>query len=96
MRRHPDSFRLRHLVAPGAVALASLSPLLSRSRTGRRLIAIGGSAYLAGVAAAVAKAQPQHHDASVPALVAAFPVMLAAWGAGFITSVAEDLTKGDR
>lgn len=96
MRRHPGSFRARHLVAPGAIGMAALSPLLARSKAGRRLSALGGSAYLVGVGAAVVKARPQDHDASIPTLAAAFPVMHAAWGAGFLTSLGEDLTRGDR
>lgn len=90
MRRHPDSLRLRHLAAPAAVGLAAGTPLLRRSRVGRALTNIAGLTYTACLAGAVFKAEPVANDASPLALAAAFPVMHATWGAGFLASVIED------
>lgn len=97
LQRHPRSFQLRHLAAPGAVLAAAGAPALSRRRAGRlTLVALVGG-YSLGVATAVRNARPGHHGASPVILAAAFPVMHAAWGSGFLASVAEDLvSRSDR
>lgn len=90
IRRHPRSLALRHLVAPAAVVGAALVPLLLTRRWGRRLVLVGSGAYAGVVAAGVARAGPARHDADPVVLAASFPVMHAAWGAGFLTSLIED------
>ena len=92
-RLHPGSIRPRHLVAPAAVAGASISPLLLLSPAGRRLVGAAVLAYVAGTTLAVRHAQPRTHAADPIVLAASFPVMHAAWGAGFLASVIEDATR---
>lgn len=90
VRRHPGSMKLRHAVPPLAVCAAAVSPLVATTPAGRRLVVGGAVAYGALVAVAVRKAEPADHRASARVLAACFPVMHGAWGAGFVTSVAED------
>ena len=45
--------------------------------------------YAGLVTVAVLRARPRIHDADPLVLVAAFPVMHVAWGAGFLSSVVE-------
>lgn len=92
-RRHPESLRVRHLVAPAFAAGAVASPALLAARSGRRLVALNAAAYLVLLATVVWRGRPREHDANAVVLAAAFPVMHAAWGAGFLTSVAEDLVR---
>lgn len=91
IRRHPKSFRFRHLVAPATVLAAGAAPVAARHRTGRcALLALAG-AYSLGVGMAVRHARPEEHDASPLVLAASFPVMHAAWGSAFLVSMVEDL-----
>jgi GT2 family glycosyltransferase len=90
-RRHPASIRVRHLVAPAAVAAGALTPVLLASRAGRALWTTGATAYLGATALAVWHARPAEHAADPRVLAASFPVMHAAWGAGFLASVIEDV-----
>jgi GT2 family glycosyltransferase len=92
-RRHPRSLRPRHLVAPAAVIAAAASPALLARRRSRGLVALAGLAYMAATGAATASARPRAHDASVPTLFTAFPVMHATWGSGFVVSIIEDLVR---
>jgi succinoglycan biosynthesis protein ExoA len=92
--RHPSSIRPRHLVAPAAVLAAATTPLLLRARATRRLASLGWGAYAGVVGYGVRRADAKAIGASVPTLVAAFPVMHAAWGAGFIKSVLERVLGG--
>jgi succinoglycan biosynthesis protein ExoA len=96
IERHPRSLRLRHLVAPAAVAGAALGSPFLVTRRGRRLASVVGSAYGLAVAAAVARARPRRHDASPIVLGASFPVMHGCWGAGFLTSAVEDALRSRR
>lgn len=92
VRAHPGSLAPRHLVAPAVTAVAVASPLIVLSgRPGRRLIGTLAGLYGALVCGAVVTAHPRQHDADPLTLAAAFPVMHAAWGAGFLASVVEDL-----
>lgn len=95
-RRHPDSIRPRHLVAPAAVALGSLTPLLLFSRWGRSVGVISASSYLVSTAAAVVHARPREHGADPVTLAASFPVMHATWGAGFLLSLVQDAVSRER
>lgn len=92
VRLHPRSLRPRHLVPPTAVLTASTTPVLIISPTGRRAAAVAVAAYGILVLAGVIHARPGR-DASVATLALCFPVMHGAWGAGFITSVVEDLVR---
>jgi len=96
VERHRDSLRLRHVVPPGFVIALALAPLLLPSRRGRRAIATGVGAYATLVACATAVARPVEHRASVAITAACFPVMHVAWGAGFATSVVEDIIRGSQ
>jgi glycosyltransferase involved in cell wall biosynthesis len=89
-RRHPASLRVRHLVAPAAVAGLALAPVLAAGRRGRTVVLVAAGLYGLLDLAAVAAARPGRHDASLATLTAAFPVMHAAWGAGFWLSILED------
>jgi hypothetical protein len=55
----------------------------------RIVAALGWGSYAGLVAYGVKKADPAAHDASTGVLAAAFPVMHAAWGAGFVRAVVE-------
>lgn len=88
IRLHPRSVRARHLVPPAAVAGGALAPVLLASPAGRRLVALGAGGYLALLGAAVAAARPASHDADSRVLAASFPLMHAAWGTGFLVTLA--------
>ena len=90
VRGHPAALRLRHLVAPAAVIGLVLSPLLIRARWGRNLLKLAGFGYVGVVGAGVIRADPRAHGADPITLAAAFPVMHASWGAGFLVTIAED------
>jgi succinoglycan biosynthesis protein ExoA len=92
-RRHPRSVRPRHLVAPGAVLALAISPVLLRTRGGRQVVIAAGLLYAAASVAAVRASRPAAHEADPWVTAAAFPVMHACWGAGFITSIIEDVVK---
>jgi glycosyltransferase involved in cell wall biosynthesis len=89
-RRHPSSLRTRHVVPPAAVAAGALAPLAALHPAGRRLIVAGAALYGALVIAAVVHARPRAHAADPKIIAASFPVMHAAWGAGFLASLVED------
>ena len=95
-RRHPGSLHPRHLVPPAVVAAAAVSPLLLRSRIGRRCCLLGGVAYGALVVVATRAARPREHGADPRVLAIAFPVMHGAWGSAFLCSVIEDSLGGDK
>ncbi len=94
VRRHPRSMRVRHAVPPIAVVAAALAPLALRHRGGRPAVVAAGLAYAGLVATAVRRAQPTQHDADGITLAVCFPVMHAAWGAGFVASLLEELVPG--
>lgn len=94
--QHPSSVRPRHLVAPAAVCAAASSPFLLVHRKLRWLAISVWAAYLAVVAYGVASSDRQDREVSTPTLVAAFPVMHLAWGAGFMKSVIKRLIGGKR
>lgn len=91
--RHPRSVRPRHLVAPAAVIGAALTPLVATHRSGRILVAGAAGCYAIGVITAVRAARPVQNNADPLTLAAAFPVMHASWGAGFVVSLAQDLLR---
>jgi glycosyltransferase involved in cell wall biosynthesis len=95
LSRNPGSFRPRHLVAPAFAASLAAAPVLAWSPGGRRLLAAELAAYAVLVAAGTLHARPDEHNADVATLAACFPVMHACWGAGFLTSVLEDLLGGE-
>ncbi len=90
VRRHPRSLRARHLMPPMLVAALASTPVLARWATGRRAVALGAAAYAAVVIEGTRRAHPSRKGASIPALVACFPTMHLAWGAGFLMSLVED------
>lgn len=90
IRRHPRSLKVRHLAAPALVVCIAAVPPAVRSRAGRRAVLAGSLAYAGVTLAATLHARPWDRDASVLATLASFPIMHLAWGAGFITSLAED------
>ena len=92
--RHPSSVRPRHLVAPLAVLAAAATPFMLLARGPRRLAGLGWSAYALVIGYGVRRADAKAGGASIPTLAAAFPVMHAAWGAGFIKSVLERVFGG--
>ena len=94
MRRHPDSFRPRHLAGPSMAVFVGASPLICRSRAGRSLTAILAAAYASGVTAAAIHSRPKRHGASIPAFAAALPTMHLCWGGGFLASAVDDLIRG--
>jgi succinoglycan biosynthesis protein ExoA len=87
IRRHPRSVRPRHLVPPAAVATAVVAPALAAWPAGRKVVAGGAVAYAALAAAAVASAKPRQYQASEAVMAACFPLMHAAWGAGFLVTL---------
>jgi succinoglycan biosynthesis protein ExoA len=99
IEQHPGSMRSRHLVAPLAVLGALVTPLLfivPRLRSLRIVAALGWGSYVGLVAYGVKKADPAAHGASTGVLAAAFPVMHAAWGAGFVRAVVERLRGANK
>ncbi len=93
VEQHPTSMRPRHAVAPLAVLGVAASPLAIVLRPIRPLVAAAAVGYCLLIAVGVKKAEPDAHGASKQVLVAAFPVMHAAWGAGFIQSILERFTN---
>jgi succinoglycan biosynthesis protein ExoA len=91
--KHPGSLKPRHFVPPAAVALAAATPVLLPRPGGRRLIILGVGTYGAMLIAAVMRAEPRRHNADPAVLAAAFPVMHASWGAGFLASLIEDAVR---
>jgi hypothetical protein len=95
-RQHPDAVRPRHLVAPAAVAAALTTPLWLNIRPLRPMVFAGWSAYAISVAIATAAPRPKQKGAAPAVLVASFPVMHGAWGAGFLLSLIEDTMRRRR
>ena len=96
IEQHPGSMSPRHAVAPLAVLAAAMTPIvfaMSRLRRLRPVAIVGWAGYGSVVAYGVKRAAPRDHDASPMAVLAAFPVMHAAWGAGFLRGVAERLRR---
>jgi hypothetical protein len=93
IERHPRSLRWRHLVSPVAVVGAAFLPSLLRGRRTRPVAIAGVAGYAGVVAFGVVASHPTRHQASVLTLAGAFPVMHAAWGAGFVTSVMQDTLR---
>lgn len=92
--RYPATLRPRHLVAPAAVTGAVFAPLALVVRPLRAPVALVASLYAAVVALGTVKAAKGRDDVHVPTLAAAFPVMHAAWGAGFLSSTLRRLVGG--
>lgn len=92
--RYPGTLRPRHLVAPAAVVGACSAPIALFVRPLRGPFALGAVAYAAIVALGTRKAAKGRADVHRPTLAAAFPVMHAAWGAGFLSSIARRLLGG--
>jgi glycosyltransferase involved in cell wall biosynthesis len=84
LRRDPTALRLRHVVPPAAVLGALVSPVLARSRRGRRVLGAAAMGYGVLLGAAVARERPWARDASTPVFVAALPTMHASWGSGVL------------
>jgi glycosyltransferase involved in cell wall biosynthesis len=89
LERHPASIKPRHLVPPMATLGAAVSPVLLLGRRGRGVAAAGALGYAALLVAAVVHGRPRRRGADPLAFAAAFPVMHASWGAGFLLSAAE-------
>lgn len=85
VRRHPNSLRPRHAVPPVAVAGGLIVVALSWHPQARRALKLAGVAYLGIVAAALLRHRPRSNGADRITFVAAFPVMHAAWGSGFLS-----------
>jgi succinoglycan biosynthesis protein ExoA len=93
VERHPSSLKPRHLVAPAATVGLAVAPLLCAGRRGRRVVALAAGAYAAMAVTSVRRAHPADHGADSRVLLACFPVMHLSWGAGFVTSVIQDLAR---
>jgi succinoglycan biosynthesis protein ExoA len=96
LRRHPRSLRARHAVPPLAVIAMATSPLLARTRWGRRSLALGGSGYAVAIVVATAAAHPRRRGADIRTLALAFPTMHACWGAGLLAGSAGQLRRARR
>lgn len=99
INQHPGSMSPRHAVAPLAVLGALATPLIflvPRLRRLRLVVALGWGSYAGLVAYGVKKANPKAHGASVGTLAAAFPVMHAAWGAGFVKSIVDRIIGANK
>jgi len=95
IRRHPRSVRPRHLVAPAFTLGLVVAPVALTRRRGRRLVAVTGGLYAGLAVAAALDAQRRSADPVDPVtLIAAFPVMHVAWGAGLLTSLVRRPTTG--
>lgn len=86
-RRHPDSLKARHLVAPAAACGAALLPALLCTHAGRRIASTGLLGYAAVLGSAMASGKPWRRGADTATFVAAFPVMHLSWGAGFLVEI---------
>lgn len=84
VRRDPSNLRWRHVVPPVFVVGVALAPAAATTPRGRVALTAAVLTYGAGLGGAVAKARPAAKDADLPTFVAAFPVMHATWGAGFL------------
>ena len=87
LRRHPRSLRVRHAVAPTAVAAGGALMTLSWLPRARKTLAASAGLYFGGLITATVIARPHRHGASTATYVAAFPVMHIAWGSGFLYSL---------
>lgn len=87
VRAHPSSLRPRHLAPPVLVAgLVSLPWVLSRRR-GRYAVALAALGYGTLLAAAARRAELDRAEVDLPTFVAAFPIMHATWGTGFLVGL---------
>lgn len=84
VRRDPSNLRWRHVVPPAFVVGLAIAPVAATSSRGRTALSVSAVAYVAVLGAAVATARLTASDADMPTFVAAFPVMHATWGAGFL------------
>lgn len=87
LRRQPGSLRPRHLVAPAAVAVLTIAPVLARWTVGRLGLGVAGASYGLLVVGATVAARPGRAGADTVTYALAFPVMHLAWGAGFLTTL---------
>ncbi|HUA75951.1 MAG TPA: glycosyltransferase family 2 protein [Solirubrobacteraceae bacterium] len=88
-RRHPESLRRSHLIAP-ALSVALLGTLLAPTRPLRRLCRAGVGSYLAAVAAtaaSVARKPDQREEGLL--LLGVLPVMHLGWGFGTLAGAAK-------
>lgn len=90
VRRHPGSLRPRHLVAPAAVGMGLISLLAAHNAIVRRVLLMATVSYSGAVLLATKVARPRTNGADPLTLAAAFPIMHAAWGAGFLVSILEE------
>jgi len=81
VRRHPETLRLRQLVAP-ALVLGLMSPWRRRC----------AAAYLVAIAVSTA-VETAHDRATAPAFAACLPTMHLAWGAGFLSALVYHSTR---
>jgi hypothetical protein len=91
IRRHRQSFRVRHAVPPVALFGLLCAPVLLFWPAGRKLVGASVAAYALADMVATAAAKPAEHDANPVALFACFPVLHASWAAGFLTSLIEEV-----
>jgi len=92
VRRHPRSLRPRHVVPPAAVVVGCALGVMSFDRRFRSPTLGLLGLYVAAVLSATVAERPRRRGASAPALVAAFPIMHAAWGSGFVYSAIRSVT----
>jgi succinoglycan biosynthesis protein ExoA len=94
-RRSPGVIRPYHLVAPAAVGAIPVAALMAITGRGRRLAL--GAAALYGVAciSAGVRASEGEWTAVRVRVPLVFPVLHAAWGAGFWSGVAEAARRAD-
>jgi succinoglycan biosynthesis protein ExoA len=94
VRRHPRSLKLRHTVPPATVSAGFVLVVLSWNSRVRRLMMLAVVSYVGIVGLAFARHRPRSHDADEVTFGLAFPVMHAAWGAGFLSRAVKHTVAG--
>jgi len=94
VRRHPKSLRPRHAAPPIAVAGGLLLVALAWHPRARKALKAAAVAYLAVVGAALIRHRPRSNAADRATFAAAFPVMHAAWGSGFLSRALKHTVHG--
>ncbi len=91
--RHPGSVRARHLVPAVFATAVVLAPVLTMTKSGRRMLEFGGFAYLGGLSISTLWVRPCRREADVGTFVLAFPAMHLSWGLAFVVSTIKDRNR---
>ena len=86
VRRHPDSLRRSHLLAPGVALVSLLAAAGPRHARRPARAALGG--YAVAVAAATGGSAGREGPRDAAGVAAVFVVMHQAWGLGFLAGCA--------